>query len=75
MTTGVIEPAEQIFSSELQDQLGEYPNKWVAVLDSQVVAVADDPGTAYKSAVEEIGNNDAIVLHHLPKAERAAYFF
>lgn len=66
-------PVEREFSIELQEKLVRYPGKWVAISDSDVVAVADDPVSVLDQA--RSSGAEEPTLHHVPEDTSKAYFF
>ena len=54
MPASVAEPAERLFSTELQERLTGYPGQWAAVLNDEIVAVAETPKEAYDMGREAV---------------------
>ena len=75
MPASVAEPAERLLSTELQERLTGYPGQWAAVLNDEIVAVAETPKEAYDMGREAVGDADEMILHRVPDDSNVAYFF
>ena len=67
MPASVAEPAERLFSTELQERLTGYPGQWAAVLNDEIVAVAETPKEAYDMGREAVGDA-AVVFPDMPRS-------
>lgn len=65
-------PLERELSPEVQERLLAYPGKWVALTPDEILAVADDPGTAYREAQDK--GVASPILYQVPDT-RAGYSY
>ncbi|MFH1104974.1 MAG: DUF5678 domain-containing protein [Actinomycetota bacterium] len=61
---------ERLFSERLERELLEHPDKWVAIVDDLIVAVANTPSEALDAA-RQAGHED-VLFHHVP-SDRTVY--
>ena len=66
------EPIQREIDPALQILLMKHPGKWAAITRSEIIALADDPGTVVRKAREQ--GHDVPILYHVPDAS-TLYFF
>jgi hypothetical protein len=66
------EPIQREIDPALQTLLMKHPGKWAAITRSEIIALADDPGTVVRKAREK--GHAAPILYHVPDAS-TLYFF
>jgi hypothetical protein len=68
------QPTEREFDLELQEAFLQHAGRWVAIVNSKVVAVADGPAEALEAARSEFSEEE-VILHRVPEDTNTAYFF
>ena len=63
---------ERLFSERLERELLDHPDKWVAIVDEHIVAVANTPSEALDAASQ--AGLEEVLFHHVP-SDRTVYVF